>query len=357
MWRWLRLRPRPRLRRNSPPATESDFYRMPSTQTSLIVPAPGVLANDTDPDGDPLTAELLSGADVRQPSTCAATAASPTRRRPASAASTSFAYLARDTPARRASAAGTSYIIVTRPPQAADDSYAAISGVRRIVDRARACSPTTSPIARGSAIRPTTGACVAAHRRALRLHVGSRLRRHRHLHLRGGRPRRAAGDGDRDHAGQASNVAAGRRRRHLPDAGGRRGDRGRARRARQRPRRRRRSARPRSSSTSPAGRTPSASGPTARSSTTRRSTTTARDASPTGSTTGSCSAPRSRSRSTSARSTTRRSPRRTTTTSAAAATLDIPAPGVLANDFDEVEGDALSARLRGNGTAQGHARP
>jgi VCBS repeat-containing protein len=44
---------------SSPPKAYSDTYTTPKN-TTLNVPAPGVLANDTDPEGDPLTASLLS---------------------------------------------------------------------------------------------------------------------------------------------------------------------------------------------------------------------------------------------------------------------------------------------------------
>ena len=41
------------------PVTEADFYRIPSTVHVLDVPAPGLLGNDTDADGDQLTAMRL----------------------------------------------------------------------------------------------------------------------------------------------------------------------------------------------------------------------------------------------------------------------------------------------------------
>lgn len=45
---------------NQPPSATDDFYGM-NQGTSHMVPAPGVLANDSDPDDDALTAELVSG--------------------------------------------------------------------------------------------------------------------------------------------------------------------------------------------------------------------------------------------------------------------------------------------------------
>lgn len=45
---------------NQPPTANPDLYPTPE-DTALILPAPGVLANDTDPDGDPLTGTLVAG--------------------------------------------------------------------------------------------------------------------------------------------------------------------------------------------------------------------------------------------------------------------------------------------------------
>ncbi|SFG13290.1 hypothetical protein SAMN04488025_11717 [Planifilum fulgidum] len=45
---------------NQPPVANDDSYTT-DVDTPLTVPAPGVLANDTDPNGDPLTAQLVDG--------------------------------------------------------------------------------------------------------------------------------------------------------------------------------------------------------------------------------------------------------------------------------------------------------
>src|SRR5262245_27241484 len=45
---------------DSPPVANADAYTV-NEDTALTVGAPGVLANDTDPQGDPLTAVLVSG--------------------------------------------------------------------------------------------------------------------------------------------------------------------------------------------------------------------------------------------------------------------------------------------------------
>lgn len=46
---------------NTSPAVLNDAYTMNRTQASLIIPAPGVLANDSDAEGDTLTASLVGG--------------------------------------------------------------------------------------------------------------------------------------------------------------------------------------------------------------------------------------------------------------------------------------------------------
>ena len=50
---------------NAPPTANPDTYQV-GAGGSLTVDAPGVLANDTDPEGDPLTAELISGTTTSQ---------------------------------------------------------------------------------------------------------------------------------------------------------------------------------------------------------------------------------------------------------------------------------------------------
>jgi hypothetical protein len=48
---------------NNPPVAGNDQYSTPAEQP-LVVPAPGVLANDSDPDGNPITAHLADPATV-----------------------------------------------------------------------------------------------------------------------------------------------------------------------------------------------------------------------------------------------------------------------------------------------------
>ena len=115
---------------NQVPVTQYDLYRLPSHKPSLVVGAPGILANDSDPDGDPITAELLgepasgtlvlrrNGRIVYTPN-------------PGFSGLDSFMYLARDTPFTASQCCGHVYIIVTKPPEAANDAFAALSGVTR----------------------------------------------------------------------------------------------------------------------------------------------------------------------------------------------------------------------------------
>ena len=49
---------------NQAPLATDDFYGM-NQGTSLSVPSPGILANDSDPDEDPLTVELVNGPGAR----------------------------------------------------------------------------------------------------------------------------------------------------------------------------------------------------------------------------------------------------------------------------------------------------
>ena len=51
---------------NQAPVAAGDAYTT-AEDTVLTVAAPGVLGNDTDPDGDPLTAVLVIGTEPRQP--------------------------------------------------------------------------------------------------------------------------------------------------------------------------------------------------------------------------------------------------------------------------------------------------
>lgn len=120
---------------NQPPVMSPDFYRVATGWTTtpvLTVPAPGVLANDHDPDGDPITAALLSGTtngtlDLRRSGRFTYTP------NPGFVGLDQFSYSARDDPDGVFNCCGHVYIGVTAPAVAADDAYAALSGVQRRV--------------------------------------------------------------------------------------------------------------------------------------------------------------------------------------------------------------------------------
>ncbi len=117
---------------NQVPVTQVDFYRLSSQEPSLVVGAPGILANDSDPDGDPITAELLGPPNIGTVEL---------RRNgrfiytppPGFSGLTSFDYLARDSPFTVSQCCGHVYISVTSPPEPEDDSFAALAGIWRHV--------------------------------------------------------------------------------------------------------------------------------------------------------------------------------------------------------------------------------
>lgn len=115
---------------NLPPVTQSDFYRMNSRMRALNVPAPGVLANDNDPDGDPLTALLIGHTTYGGTVHLRSDGSFRFKPAPVSVGSDNFDYLALD---GHSSTFGHVYITITRPPVAHDDDYAALTARRRAV--------------------------------------------------------------------------------------------------------------------------------------------------------------------------------------------------------------------------------
>ncbi|MDP9387074.1 MAG: Ig-like domain-containing protein [Actinomycetota bacterium] len=112
---------------NDPPVAGSDAYST-TEDTTLGVPAPGVLGNDSDPDGDPLTAEMPSspanGTLVLNPD------GSFTYTPNANFSGTdSFAYMAHDPNGGMATATVTITVSgANDPPVAVDDAYSASEG-------------------------------------------------------------------------------------------------------------------------------------------------------------------------------------------------------------------------------------
>ena len=80
---------------NDAPVATADAYAT-NEDTPLTVSAPGVLANDTDVDGDPLTAVLVTGPTHGTLDAATRTARSPTRRPRTSSAPDTFTYTVSD---------------------------------------------------------------------------------------------------------------------------------------------------------------------------------------------------------------------------------------------------------------------
>jgi hypothetical protein len=110
------------------PVTEPDFYRLPSTVHVLDVPAPGVLGNDTDADGDQLKAVKL-GEPYYGRLHLNADGSFRYRPDPLNPGYDNFNYWAYD--GNSLATIGHVYLTLTRPPVAHDDDYAALTGVRR----------------------------------------------------------------------------------------------------------------------------------------------------------------------------------------------------------------------------------
>jgi len=106
---------------DGPPTATDDTYSTPEDQT-LTVAAPGVLSNDTDPDGDALTASLVSG-----PSSGSLTLNGDGSFTyvpdPNVNGSDSFTYELTDGITTKQAVATLTIDPVNDPPQAADDSY------------------------------------------------------------------------------------------------------------------------------------------------------------------------------------------------------------------------------------------
>jgi bacillopeptidase F len=146
---------------NSAPVAAADSYTV-GYNTSLTVAAPGVLANDRDADGDPLTAALAS---APAHGTLALAANGGFQYTPASGYSgaDSFSYRASD--GKAASAAATVGLTVqasaVKPPLAQADSYTA-PVYRSAPYAARTLPVLTNDSANGGVIAPASVAIVSA---------------------------------------------------------------------------------------------------------------------------------------------------------------------------------------------------
>ena len=115
---------------NAAPVANDDSYETPS-DVALTVPAPGVLGNDSDADGDALTATLVSNVSngVLIFNSDGAFTYTPN---PGYSGPDSFTYVANDGTADSAVAATVSLAVTgNAAPVAADDSYETPSDVAR----------------------------------------------------------------------------------------------------------------------------------------------------------------------------------------------------------------------------------
>lgn len=124
---------------NRPPVAADDSYSVAGGQ-ELTVPAPGVLGNDSDPDGDPLVAAIDSGPShgTLTLSGDGSFAYSPS---PGFSGNDSFAYTASDDHAQSPVATVTIQVLETTPPETTIDSgpsaaSLAESWLREVVQRA-----------------------------------------------------------------------------------------------------------------------------------------------------------------------------------------------------------------------------
>ena len=113
---------------NDPPVAANDAYSVAEGGT-LTVPAPGVLTNDTDPDGDPITAVLVSGPSNASSFTLNADGSFSYTHNGGETTSDSFTYQATDGVAFSNTATVTITITpVNDPPVANNDNYSVAEG-------------------------------------------------------------------------------------------------------------------------------------------------------------------------------------------------------------------------------------
>jgi hypothetical protein len=117
---------------NSPPVTQADFYRLASDRhPALVIDPPGVLANDSDPDGDPLSVELLGGPTYGGTFHLAADGSFRYRPDPGFTGVDSIDYWAFDH--QGPATIGHAYFTVVHRASPHDDAYGALTGVERRV--------------------------------------------------------------------------------------------------------------------------------------------------------------------------------------------------------------------------------
>ncbi|CAA9275684.1 MAG: RTX toxins and related Ca2+-binding proteins [uncultured Acidimicrobiales bacterium] len=148
---------------NNPPVAGDDTYTS-NKNTSLTVPAPGVLANDTDADGNPLSAGSAS-TPANGSVTLSATGSFTYTPNPEFVGTDSFTYVVSD--GRGGTDSGLVTITVSdvnRPPVAANDTYVTSVGNQLGVPAAGVLVNDTDPdsnsLSAGSASTPANGAVI-----------------------------------------------------------------------------------------------------------------------------------------------------------------------------------------------------
>ena len=189
------------------------------------IAAPGVLANDTDVDGDALTASVVTAAGARHALASTPTARSPTRRPPNYNGTDTFTYRANDGTAD----SGTGHrhdltvTAVNDAPVAANDSYTTAEDTALDRRPRPACSPTTptSTATRSRAVARHRSPPTARSRSTPTARSPTRrtpnYQRHRHLHLPRQRRHRRLRHRHRHDHGHRRQRRAGRGQRQLHD--------------------------------------------------------------------------------------------------------------------------------------------
>jgi hypothetical protein len=170
---------------NQAPVAVDDGYSVNTDDTLSVVP-PGVLLNDSDPDGDPLSSSLVSGTtngfvNLRPLGDFDYTP------NPGFSGTDSFTYVANDG-FGDSNVATVTITVVNQAPVAVDDSYSVNSNETLFVPPPRRPGqrhrPRERSLHRLPGERRRERDCHLASPRRLRLHPQSRLLRHRLLHLR-----------------------------------------------------------------------------------------------------------------------------------------------------------------------------
>ena len=224
---------------NDAPTAVDDSYTLLSN-TTLTINAPGVLGNDTDPEGDPLTAVVATNP-MNGTLTLNPDGSFTYTPNAGFFGSDSFTYQANDGAAD--SNAATVTLLVSAPPVAVDDSYSVDEdGSLQIATPGvlgNDSDPEGGTLTAVIVSKPDQRCPHAQPERLVQLRPERELLRDRQLHLPGQRRDEPEQRGDGHDYGQPRERCAGGGGRHLRDDPEHRAHDRRARRARQRHRRRR----------------------------------------------------------------------------------------------------------------------